>query len=356
MRAAVCRAFGEPLTIENVTLRDPGPGEIEVRIEAVAVCHSDISLAEGGWGGDLPAVYGHEAAGRINALGAGVDGYAAGDSVLVTLLRSCGSCRSCQTAHPATCEAPPALEAVLQDERGTELIQGLQCGAFAEYAIVQPSQIARLREGMAMDAACLLACGVPTGLGAVINTGAVRAGEKVVVIGAGGVGLNAIQGARIAGASRIIAVDMVEEKLAAARQFGATDGILASAEKPWSAAKKITGRGADAVFVTVGASAAYNTANRYLAPGGRLVMVGMPHGEDRATYAPVGYAMAGQEMRGSMMGDTVLARDIPWMLDLYSQGRLMLDELISGRFDLDEINEAIANTKSGQARRNIIIL
>ena len=356
MRAAVCRTFGEPLTIENVTLRDPGQGEIEVRIEAVAVCHSDISLAEGGWGGDLPAVYGHEAAGRISAIGEGVDGYAVGDPVLVTLLRSCGTCPSCQTAHPATCENPPSISGLLRDSDGNELAQGLQCGAFAEYAVVQPSQLAALPNDISMEAACLLACGVPTGVGAVTNTGGVRAGEKVVVIGAGGVGLNAIQGARIAGASRIIAVDMVAEKLDAAREFGATDGILATDEKPYSAARRITGRGADAVFVTVGAAAAYTTANRYLAPGGRLVMVGMPHGDDRASYAPVAYAMAGQDMRGSMMGDTVLARDIPWMLDLYSQGRLKLDELISGRFGLDEINEAIANTKSGQARRNVIIL
>ncbi len=176
-----------------------------------------------------------------------------------------------------------------------------------------------------------------------------------MVIGAGGVGLNAIQGARIAGARRIVAVDMSEEKLEIAKEFGATDGVLATDPKPWRAAQKAMGRGADAVIVTVGAIPAYDSAPRYLAGGGKVIMVGMPHSGQVSTYEPVMLAAVGQGMVGSKMGDVVIQRDIPWMVDLYLQGRLKLDELISGRWTLDQINDAIADTKTGAARRSVIM-
>ncbi|WP_424968513.1 zinc-binding dehydrogenase [Dinoroseobacter sp. S375] len=355
IRAAVCHAFGAPLSVETVHLRAPGPGEVEVTLGAVALCHSDISYAEGAWGGALPAIYGHEAAGHVSALGPGVNGYSIGDPVLVTLLRSCGTCPSCSAAHPATCETPPNLPAPLHLPDGQAVAQGLACGAFAEAVLVTPAQLAPLPADIPLEAACLLACSVTTGVGAVVQSGQVRVGETVVVIGAGGVGLNVIQGARLAGAARIIAVDLLPRKLDEARDFGATDVILASAEKPWALARAVTGRGADAVFVTVGATAVYDTAPRYLARGGRMVMVGMPHSGETARYEPVILAMCGQDLRGSMMGDTVLARDIPWMVDLWRQGRLMLEPLISGRWSLDQINAAIADTNSGQARRNVIV-
>ncbi|MEM1079425.1 MAG: Zn-dependent alcohol dehydrogenase [Pseudomonadota bacterium] len=355
IRAAICHEFGKPLSVETVHLRDPGPGEVEVTLGAVAVCHSDISYAEGGWGGPLPAVYGHEAAGHVSAIGPGTIGYSIGDQVLVTLLRSCGTCASCSTAHPVTCESPPDLPSPLHLPDGTEVAQGLACGAFAERVLVTPAQLAPLPPDMPLEAACLLACGVTTGVGAVVQTGQVRVGETVVVIGAGGVGLNVIQGARLAGAARIVAVDLLPHKLDEAREFGATDTILATMEKPWAAARTVTPRGADAVFVTVGAAAVYDTAPRYLARGGRMIMVGMPHSGETARYEPVILALCGQELRGSMMGDTVLARDIPWMVDLWRQGRLQLEPLISGRWRLDQINEAIADTISGQARRNVIL-
>jgi S-(hydroxymethyl)glutathione dehydrogenase/alcohol dehydrogenase len=357
IRAAVAHEFNAPLVIEEVDLRAPAAGEVEVTVEACAICHSDISYAEGAWGGPLPAVYGHEAAGRISALGEGVTGYEVGDTVLVTLLRACGQCQSCATGHPAICTTShDPLAGPLSLAGGGPLAQGLECGAFAERVVVERSQIAPIPADMPMEAACLLSCGVITGVGAVVNTGGVRPGQNVVVIGAGGVGLNAIQGARLAGAARIIAVDMTEEKLEAAREFGATDGILATEAKPWSIARRITGgRGADAVFVTVGAIPAYDTATRYLGLGGRMVMVGMPHSGQKSSYEPVIVAATGQALVGSFMGDTVLARDIPWMVDLYRQGRLKLDELVSGRWSLDQINEAIADTKSGAARRNVIL-
>uniref|UniRef100_UPI003B51AF6F Zn-dependent alcohol dehydrogenase n=1 Tax=Roseovarius indicus TaxID=540747 RepID=UPI003B51AF6F len=357
IKAAVCHEFGKPLVIEDIHLRAPEMGEIEVTLDAVAICHSDISYAEGAWGGTLPAVYGHEAAGRVTAVGAGVNGLSEGDPVVVTLIRACGECASCGSGRPTGCDTPyDGDHGPLTTTDGGVLHQAMACGAFAEKVVVHHSQVAKIPEDMAMDAACLLACGVITGIGSVVNAAKLRAGQDVVVIGAGGVGLNSIQGARIAGARRIVAVDMSEGKLEDAKAFGATDGVLATEEKPWRAAKKAMGRGADAVFVTVGAIPAYDQAPRYLAGGGRIIAVGMPHSGDMSSYEPVNLAAYGQGITGSLMGDVVVKRDIPWMIDLYAQGRLKLDELISNRWSFDQINEAIADTNAGSARRNVIML
>ncbi|MEP2028477.1 MAG: zinc-binding dehydrogenase [Paracoccaceae bacterium] len=356
IKAAVCHEFGQPLAIEHIQLRAPDAGEVEVSLSAVAICHSDISYASGAWGGSLPAVYGHEAAGRVTALGGGVKGLTIGDTVVVTLIRACGSCGSCARGSPTACETPyDGDDGPIKRADGRKLHQAMACGAFAEKVVVDHSQVVRVPAEVPMDAASLIACGVITGVGAVVNAAELRAGQDVVVIGAGGVGLNAIQGARIAGARRIVAVDMSEEKLAVAREFGATDGVLASSEKPWRGAMEAIGRGADAVIVTVGAIPAYDDAPRYLASGGRVIMVGMPHSGAISSYEPVILAATGQGMIGSKMGDVVIQRDIPWMVDLYQQGRLKLDELISGRWSLDQINEAIEDTKSGAARRNVIL-
>lgn len=357
IKAAVCTEFGKPLEIQEVQLRAPENGEVQVALEAVAICHSDIIYAEGGWGGSLPAVYGHEAAGRISAVGPGVTGVAPGDAVVVTLIRACGQCPSCGAGKPTSCETPYDGDlGPLTTADGGKLHQAMACGAFAEQVVVDQSQVVAIPADMAMDTASLLSCGVITGVGAVVNAAGLRAGQDVVVIGAGGVGLNAIQGARIAGARRIVAVDMSEDKLDTAIEFGATDGVLATGDKPWRAAKKAMGRGADAVIVTVGAIPAYDQAPRYLAGSGRIIMVGMPHSGATSTYEPVNFAAAGQGMIGSKMGDTVIRRDIPWMIDMYRQGRLKLDELISNRWTLEQINEAIEDTKSGSARRNVIVL
>ncbi len=357
IKAAVCHAFGQPMTIEQVNLRAPEMGEVEVTLEAVAICHSDISYAEGAWGGSLPAVYGHEAAGYVTAVGAGVSGVAEGDAVVVTLIRACGECPSCGSGRPTGCETPyDGDHGPLTLADGGKLHQAMACGAFAEKVVVHHSQVVKTPAEMAMDAASLLACGVVTGVGAVVNAANLRAGQDVVVIGAGGVGLNAIQGARIAGARRIVAVDMNEDKLEDAKAFGATDGVLATQDKPWRAAKAAMGRGADAVLVTVGAAQAYDQAPRYIAGGGKVIMVGMPATGAASTYEAGSFAAAGQSMVGSKMGDVVIKRDIPWMIDMYQQGRLKLDELISNRWSLEQINEAIADTKQGNARRNVIML
>ncbi|SEM33547.1 Zn-dependent alcohol dehydrogenase [Roseovarius tolerans] len=356
IKAAVCHTFGAPLTVEDVHLRAPEAGEVLVDLDAVAICHSDISYADGGWGGSLPAVYGHEAAGRVRGIGASVTGLTAGDPVVVTLIRACGQCPSCGSGRPTGCETPyDGDHGPLTTTDGGKLHQAMACGAFAEKVVVHHSQVVKLPEGIDMAAASLLACGVITGVGAVVNAAHLRAGQDVVVIGAGGVGLNAIQGARIAGARRIVAVDMNEEKLAIAREFGATDGVLATEDKPWRAAKAAMGRGADAVLVTVGVARAYDEAPRYLAGGGRMIMVGMPHSGAESHYEAANFAAMGQALVGSKMGEAVIRRDIPWMVDLYEQGRLKLDELISGRWRLDQINEAIADTKTGAAKRNVIV-
>lgn len=356
IKAAVTRKFGEPLILETVSLRPPEAHEVEVTLGATAICHSDIIFTDGKWGGTLPAIYGHEAAGKITAVGDQVKGYKVGDRVIATLIRACGTCPSCSTGSPVICEDSTEYTSPVSTMDGNSIVQGMNCGAFAERVVVHPSQLAKIPEDMSMDVASLLACGVITGVGAAVNTANIRPGQTVVVIGAGGVGLNAIQGAHIAGAARIIAVDLVPEKLETAKEFGATDTVLASEEAPWDVVKDITnGRMADAVLVSVGVIPVYETAPNYLRSGGKMVMVGMTHSGDKAEYEPVNIAATSQSMIGSKMGDVVLSRDIPWIIDLYKQDRLKLDELISKRWRLEEINEAIEDTRSGAARRNVVI-
>ncbi len=358
IKAAVCHAFKEPLVIEEILMADPATGQVEVTLSAVAICHSDISFADGAWGGHLPAVYGHEAAGRITKTGPNVTAFAKGDPVVVTLIRTCGACTNCASGRPTICENPAdGTKGPIRTTEDGPLLQAMNCGAFAEKVVVDTSQIVKIPETMDPAVASLLSCGVITGVGAAVNAAGLRPGQDAVVIGAGGVGLNAIQGARIAGARRIVAVDMTEEKLEIAKEFGATHGVLATKPSPWRHAyKAFGGRGADVVMVTVGAIPAYNDAPKYLGWGGKVIQIGMPHSGAMAEYEPMAMSYQGQSLVGSKMGDVVIQRDIPWMIDLYEQGRLKLDELISGRWRLDQINEAIADTKSGGAKRNVIML
>ncbi len=358
IRAAVCREYGKPLTVETVVLRAPGPDEVRVAVQAVAICHSDILYAEGAWPGYLPAVFGHEAAGKVAELGEGVSGFAVGDAVVVSLLRACGHCRSCLMGRSYLCETPyDRAKGPISLPDGTAVEHGLSTGAFAEEVVVHHSQIVRIPDDIAPEAACLLACGVITGAGAVVNTARMPAGATAVVIGAGGVGLNTVQACAIAGASRIIAIDLSDDKLQAARDFGATDGLRADMPGLRRAVRDLTGgHGADYVFVTVGVISAYQGAPALAAKGGAVVVVGMPPSGAAMSIEPVILAATGQSLLGSNMGATVLGRDIPWLVALYRQGRLKLDELITRRYRLDEINEAIADTKAGKARRNVIIM
>ena len=357
MKAAVCRAFGEPLIIEDVTLAAPKAGQISVKIEAVAICHSDIAFMDGIWGGVLPSVYGHEAAGRVVELGEGVTDYAVGDPVIATLIRSCGTCRYCEHDHPTNCETPydRMVQSPLRDANNDPLEHGMAIAAFAEQVVVDQSQIMPIPENMKMDAASLLACGVITGYGAVTNSAKMQTGANVVVIGAGGVGLNAIQGAALNGANKVIAVDLSQDKLDAAKEFGATHGAISGSELATQVFDLTDGRGADFVFVTVGVIQAFQSAPDLLAPRGEVIMVGMPPVGATATYQPINLAASNQAIRGSKMGETMLTRDIPKLIAEYQSGQLKLDELISNRYSLDQINEAIEDTRKGASRRNVIV-
>ena len=340
MRAAVCRAFGEPLVIEELELRAPSTGEVSVELAACAICHSDIAFMRGAWGGDLPAVYGHEAAGVVAEVGPAVDGVAPGDHVVVTLVRSCGRCAQCLRGLPALCESPPAHESPLRTSDGEPVHQGLRTAAFAERVTVDSSQVVPIPGDVPLEAASLLACGVLTGVGAVLNTARVEPGANVAVIGTGGVGLNVVQGAALAGAAAIVAIDLREDKIAAAAGFGATgDGA----------------RELDYVFVTAAAPEAIEQGMSLLRRGGTLVLIGIPPDGVTVQLDPLAIADRSLRILGSKMGDAVPQRDIPTFVELYRQGRLKLDELISGRWPLEQINEAVASAERGEALRPVIV-
>jgi S-(hydroxymethyl)glutathione dehydrogenase / alcohol dehydrogenase len=358
MRAAVCRAFGEPLVIETVDLASLGPGEVRVKMAACAICHSDIFYMDGAWGGELPAVYGHEAAGVVEAVGRGVSRLKPGDHVVATLIRSCGFCAFCADGAPVFCEEvfPLDRQTPLSDAAGKPLIHGLRTGAFAEYIVIDASQAVAIPKDVPLDSAALIACGVLTGVGAVVNTADVQAGSSVVVIGCGGVGLNSIQGARLAGASPIIAIDVEPNKLLAAREFGATHTINAKQENVVERTAELTaGRKADTVFVTVGIRGALEQGVSLMKRNGATVLVGMPPSGVTATIDPSWLAADGQRILGSKMGSARPLIDVPRIVALYREGRLKLDELISGRYRLEAINEAVASSRSGAALRNVIV-
>ena len=358
MKAAVCYEYGKPLVVEEIEIDPPQVGEVQVRMVATAICHSDVHLIRGEWGGKTPVVAGHEGAGIVEAVGTGVDQVQKGDRVVVSLLRSCGQCEMCTTGNPHLCEGEFALnkESRLRNQQGQSILQGISTAAFAEYVVVDQSQLVRVPVEMPLDSAALLACGVITGFGAVVNRAQVPPGSSVVVIGAGGVGLNSIQGARVAGAKPIIAVDMLESKLEAASGFGATHGVNAKNEDVKARIREITGgQLADYVFVTVGSAAAAEQAYSLTKKRGTLVLVGIP---DWRTAMPVPIGMTvwhEKTVTGSFMGTTNLQVDVPRLVSLYQDHRLKLDELITARYPLSQINEAIEATESGAALRNVIV-
>ncbi|MEI7754089.1 MAG: Zn-dependent alcohol dehydrogenase [Actinomycetota bacterium] len=358
MKAAVCREFGAPLVIEELHLADPGPGEVKVRMVATAICHSDITYAEGGWGGQLPAVYGHEGAGIVAEVGPGVHSVKVGDAVVVTLIRSCGHCHGCTMGMPVTCDATFPLDATspLTDSSGASIVHGLRTAAFAEQVVVEESQLVVVPADLGLDVASLLACGVITGFGAVTNTAGVQPGSHVVVFGCGGVGLNSVQGALLSGAQTIVAIDLAESKLQAALEFGATHTLNPLTDDVVARVRELTdGRGADYVFVTVGAKAAFDASYALLAKAGAVVLVGMPANGVMSEIDPGTMAAYSQRILGSKMGGSRISIDIPNLVNLYKQGRLKLDELISGRYALADINEAMESVKRGDALRNVIV-
>ena len=358
MKAAVCHAFRKPLVIEEVDLAPPGPGEVRVKLRACAICHSDISYMEGAWGGDLPAVYGHEAAGVVEAVGDGVAGLTPGEHAIVTLIRYCSHCPACAEGAPVLCESsfPLDTRGPITAKDGTPIKQAMNTGAFAESVVVDASQAIVIPNDVPLESAALVACAVLTGVGAVFNTAAVPAGSSVAVIGAGGVGLNTIQGAALAGARSVIAIDVVDAKLAAAQEFGATHVVNGMRDNVHDALRAATGgRGANYVFVTVGAPKVVEQGFDLLRRGGSLVLVGMPATGVTATFNPSSFANNSQKVLGSKMGSARPRLDIPMIIDLYKQGRLKLDELITARYPLERINEAVAAANRGEALRNVII-
>lgn len=357
MRAAVCSSFGAPLAVEQLQIRAPSAHEVLVRVEACAICHSDVAYAEGAWGGTLPAVYGHEAAGVVEEVGCEVSGLRPGDRVVVTLIRSCGTCRRCRQGRPALCAEPPSEGPgpTLSRPDGSPVHQGMRTAAFAELVTVHRSQVVDLPLEVSPEAACLLACGVLTGFGAVTNTAGVEAGSRVVVLGTGGVGLNCVQGAALAGASQVVAVDVVDKKLTAARHFGASDTVDSSASDAVEAVAEITGgHGADYVFVAAGLARLVEDGARMLGRGAALVLVGMTPSGATVSLDPLVISDSGQRVIGSKMGDSDPARDIPRLVGLYQAGRLKLDELISQRFELDRIDEAMASARRGEQLRAVV--
>jgi Zn-dependent alcohol dehydrogenase len=357
MKAAVCYEFGKPLIVEEVNIAASKAGEVKVKLAACAICHSDILYADGGWGGTLPAVYGHEAAGVVEEVGAGVKDLNAGDHVVVSLIRSCGCCYYCTQGEPTLCETsfPLDSQTPLHKASGEALVQGLRTGAFAEYVVVEASQAVKIPQSMPLDSASLLACGVITGLGAVTHTAKVPAGSSVVVIGLGGVGLNSIQGAVLCGAQPIIGVDTLESKLESAKHFGATHSVLAQSNVKEFVFDLTSGRGADYVFVTVGSARAMAQGLTLIRRGGTYVQVGMPASGVMLEVESANFAGDAQKILGSKMGSIRPQVDIPKLVSLYQQGRLKLDELITKRYKLEDINEAIAAVKRGEALRNVIV-
>lgn len=361
MKAAVCYAYGAPLSVEDLVIDPPARGEVRVRLAATAICHSDIHALRGEWAPDpLPVVYGHEAAGVVEEVGDSVTRARPGDRVVVSLLRSCGRCFYCERGEPHLCEGRAAFalasESRLRNRRGESVHQGISTAAFAEQAIVHESQLVRVPDDLPLDRACLLACGVITGVGAVLNTARLEPGSSAVVIGAGGVGLNAVQGARLAGAMPIVALDLLDGKLETARRFGATHALHAGRDDVARAVRELTdGRGADYVFVTVGSAAAVVQALGLVRNAGTVVLVGIPPARETITVPVSALRLGERRIVGCAMGSTRLQVDVPRLVALYRDGRLKLDELITARYPLERINEAIAAVERGDVLRNVIV-
>ena len=356
MKAAVCREHGRPLTIEDVEVGPPGSDEVRVNIAASAICHSDITYAAGEWGGETPAIYGHEAAGLIESVGRNVTGVGPGDHVIVGLLRTCGECFHCRLGEDNLCIGEFEDRSPFVGAAGEMIVRGLKTGAFAEQTVVHHSQVVPVPKDVPFTSASLLACSVLTGFGAVMNTAQIPPGSTAAVIGVGGVGLGAVQGAGYAGASQVIAVDLVDAKLKAATSLGATSTINATDTDAIEAARALTGGvGPDYVFVTVGASPAIDQGLGMVRRGGSVVLVGMPGSGVMTEFEAVGFSDASQRILGSKMGSSRLAVDVPKLIGLYRSGSLKLDEMISNMYPLDQINDAIDEVIASRVLRNVIV-
>jgi S-(hydroxymethyl)glutathione dehydrogenase / alcohol dehydrogenase len=360
MKAAVLESIPNQLVIDDVTLDKPRAGEVVVTIKAAGLCHSDLHFMEGKYPHPCPAVLGHECAGVVEAVGPGVTYVQPGDHVIGCLSAYCGDCDYCLTGRLFLCSGKASIDRASSDtprlsRRGDKVNQFFRLSSFAEQVLVHEHALVKISKDMPLDRAALIGCGVTTGLGAVFNTARIPVGATVAVIGCGGIGLNCVQGARIAGAGRIIAVDMNDSKLELAQEFGATDVVNAAAVgDPIAAVKEMTKGGVEYSFEAIGLKVAAEQAFHMLARGGTATVIGMiPVGEE---VSIPGYALLeGRSLQGSNMGSNRFRVDMPRYVDLYMQGRLKLDELISSRINLDQINDGFAQMKTGNIARSVIV-
>jgi S-(hydroxymethyl)glutathione dehydrogenase/alcohol dehydrogenase len=358
MKAAVLREVNKPLEIEDIQHGDPSPREVLIRTVAAGVCHSDLHFQNGSYPYPLPAVLGHESAGVVEAVGSDVTYVKPGDHVITCLSAFCGHCEHCITGRMSLCQEPELQRPMDQPTRLAKndepIAQFLNLSSFAEYMLVHEHAIVKIRDDMPLDRAALIGCGVTTGVGAVIHTAAVEPGATVAVIGCGGVGLSAINGAAIAGAARIIAIDMVDSKLELARKFGATDVVNASETDVIGEVREMTGGGVHYSFKAIGLKQTAEQAFKILSFGGTATVVGMiPVGTMVELHGPE--FLMERKMQGSNMGSNRFRVDMPRFIDFYLQGRLHLDDLISGRIKLDDINEGLEALESGEVARNVIM-
>lgn len=361
MKASVVREFGQGFHLEEISVADPLGQEVLVDVKASGLCHSDEIAAQSNIGYPPPMVLGHEVAGIVTAVGPEVRDINVGDHVVACLVQYCGACVYCLSGRVRLCENPSATLRTeeqghrLTDADGTPLAQGMALGGFAEKALIHENQLARVPKEIPFPQACLLGCGVVTGSGAVINTANVQAGDTVAIIGTGGVGLNAISGAVIAGASKIIAVDVQDDKLATARKFGATHVVNSKAEDAIDAVKSATdGRGAEHVFDFVGAGDVTATGLEMLAPGGGLFLIGVMDPEHSVSITNIGMLTGQKRITGVYMGSTNPKKDIPMIAELYLQGRYNLDDLVSKEISIDQINEGYESLSDPTINRVVI--
>ena len=357
MRAAVLPHTPSMLEIADVQVDRPGPHEVLVRTVAAGLCHSDLHFMEGKYTWETPTVPGHEAAGVVEAVGPDVTYVQPGDHVIGCLSVFCGRCAYCLSGRPALCDReglergpgePPRLSL-----DGTPVHQFLRLSAFAELMLVHEHALVKIRPDVPLDRAALIGCAVTTGLGAVFRTAAVPPGATVAVLGCGGVGLNCVQGAAIAGASRVVAVDTLPWKLDLARRFGATDAVDAAAGDPVGQVRELTGGGVEYAFEAIGLAATAEQAFAMLRKGGTATVIGMiPVGAK--VELPGSDFLDEKRIQGSKMGSNRFRDDMPRYVELYLQGRLKLDELVSARIGLEEVNQGFAAMRRGEVARSVI--
>ena len=358
MKAAVLREVGKPLQIEEVSIGKPGPREVLIRTVAAGVCHSDLHFIEGSYPTALPVVLGHESAGVVEQVGSEVRSVKVGDHVITCLNAFCGHCPHCVGGRLNLCDGTEtrrrAEEAPRLNPEGPPMGQFLNLSSFAEQMLVHENACVAIRKDMPLDRAALIGCGVLTGVGSVIRTSRVQPGETVAVVGCGGVGLAAVNGAAIAGASRIIAIDTSPSKEALARKFGATDFLCASGKDAIAAVVDLTGGGVDHSFEAVGLKATCETAFRMVARGGTANIIGMvPVGQ--SIEVPGHLFLGERRLQGSFMGSNRFPVDMPRLVDFYLAGKLKLDDMISRRIALSQVNEAFTEMKTGAIARSVIV-